>query len=215
MSADDPQSPTEDTALAEMKSHEGNPADETTPTVIEDASTHASTDGDDGPAPSESQVGGKEISAAPVKTGPTRSTGFVYDPNKIILKFIFANRDGISVILDCKPSDVVGEVKGALLSLWPKEMPECSGEDRIRLICMGKGMLTPDSKTLDSFQIPIFKTHPTPVNVSVRPDNIEIKKGSPKKNIAGSPSRTGGGSTGASTGRESNQASTGCSCIIL
>ena len=44
----------------------------------------------------------------------------VYDPTKISLKFIFANRDGVNVILDCKPSSTVAEVKGALLSMWPK-----------------------------------------------------------------------------------------------
>ena len=45
---------------------------------------------------------------------------YVYDPNKITLKFIFANRDGVKVILECKPEDTVGEVKGALLSMWPE-----------------------------------------------------------------------------------------------
>jgi len=44
----------------------------------------------------------------------------VYDPTKLSLKFIFANRDGVNVILDCKPSSTVAEVKGALLSMWPK-----------------------------------------------------------------------------------------------
>mmetsp|Transcript_12120 Transcript_12120/g.17551 ORF Transcript_12120/g.17551 Transcript_12120/m.17551 type:complete len:268 (+) Transcript_12120:55-858(+) len=44
---------------------------------------------------------------------------FVNDPDKITFKFIFANRDGVNVILDCKPGDTVGETKGALLSMWP------------------------------------------------------------------------------------------------
>lgn len=47
---------------------------------------------------------------------------YKYDPNKVTLRFIFANRDGISVTLDCQPADTVGEVKGALLSVWPKGM---------------------------------------------------------------------------------------------
>ena len=50
----------------------------------------------------------------------TPSKEHVHDPNKITLKFIFANRDGVNVILDCKPSSTVAEVKGALLSMWPK-----------------------------------------------------------------------------------------------
>ena len=55
----------------------------------------------------------------PMNTTPSKPKPFVYDPNKITLKFIFANKDGVSVILECDPSDTVGEVKGALLSMWP------------------------------------------------------------------------------------------------
>lgn len=36
------------------------------------------------------------------------------------LRFLFANRDGLSVSIQCDPSDTVGEVKGALISMWPK-----------------------------------------------------------------------------------------------
>mmetsp|Transcript_15722 Transcript_15722/g.20926 ORF Transcript_15722/g.20926 Transcript_15722/m.20926 type:complete len:178 (-) Transcript_15722:501-1034(-) len=57
----------------------------------------------------------KEVSSSKPALPP-----FVDDPNKITLKFIFANRDGLHVIVDCKPGDSVGEVKGALLSMWPK-----------------------------------------------------------------------------------------------
>lgn len=38
------------------------------------------------------------------------------------LRFLFANRDGLSVSIQCDPSDTVGEVKGALISVWPKGM---------------------------------------------------------------------------------------------
>lgn len=55
----------------------------------------------------------------PVIKTPSKPKSFVYDPNKITLRFIFANKDGVSVILECDPSDTVGEVKGALLSMWP------------------------------------------------------------------------------------------------
>lgn len=44
---------------------------------------------------------------------------YKYDPNKITLRFLFANKDGLTVTVECKPSDTVGEVKGALLSVWP------------------------------------------------------------------------------------------------
>jgi hypothetical protein len=45
---------------------------------------------------------------------------YKYDPEKITLRFLFANRDGLTVTVTCKPSDTVGEVKGALISVWPK-----------------------------------------------------------------------------------------------
>ena len=57
-------------------------------------------------------------SSSPAKKAEPKP--FVYDPNKITLKFIFANRDGVHVILECNPTDTVGEVKGALLSMWPE-----------------------------------------------------------------------------------------------
>lgn len=45
---------------------------------------------------------------------------YKYDPNKITLRFLFANRDGLAVTIQCDPADTVGEVKGALISVWPK-----------------------------------------------------------------------------------------------
>ena len=45
---------------------------------------------------------------------------YKYDKNKITLRFLFANRDGLTVTVECDPSDTVGEVKGALLSVWPE-----------------------------------------------------------------------------------------------
>ena len=44
---------------------------------------------------------------------------FKYDPEKITLRFLFANRDGLAVTVECKLSDTVGAVKGALISVWP------------------------------------------------------------------------------------------------
>lgn len=146
---------------------------------------------------------------------PSQTKTFVHDPNKITLKFIFANRDGLHVILDCTPADTVGEVKGALLSLWPDDIPECSDGDRVRLICMGKGILMPDSKSLKSLGIPVFKTHATPVNVAVRPETTEVKVKSPsKKNSVASSSSRGGGSNPVMAA-EGSEVSSGCSCLIL
>jgi hypothetical protein len=44
---------------------------------------------------------------------------YTYDPKRITLRFIFANRDGLAVTIECKPADTIGEIKGALLSVWP------------------------------------------------------------------------------------------------
>lgn len=80
------------------------------------------------------------------------------------------------------------------------DLPSCTVSDRLRLICMGKGMLMPDSRTLQDCEIPVFKTHPTPVNVSVRPEMSEIEK---SKNGGEGPKGTSGGGT-----------EQGCACII-
>lgn len=61
--------------------------------------------------------GGKPM--AVVSHGKKDRPTYKYDPNKITLRFLFANRDGLTVTCECKPSDTVGEVKGALLSVWP------------------------------------------------------------------------------------------------
>jgi hypothetical protein len=45
---------------------------------------------------------------------------YKYDPEKVTLRFLFANRDGLTVTVECKPGDTVGEVKGQLLSVWPE-----------------------------------------------------------------------------------------------
>jgi activator of HSP90 ATPase len=44
---------------------------------------------------------------------------YKFDPDKITLRFLFANRDGLTVTLECEPSDTVAEVKAALMSVWP------------------------------------------------------------------------------------------------
>ena len=55
---------------------------------------------------------------------------YKYDPNKVTLRFLFANRDGLTVTLECEPSDTVGEVKAALMSVWPE------GEYQVCFVCL-------------------------------------------------------------------------------
>mmetsp|Transcript_1657 Transcript_1657/g.2462 ORF Transcript_1657/g.2462 Transcript_1657/m.2462 type:complete len:137 (-) Transcript_1657:114-524(-) len=98
-------------------------------------------------------------SAAPTEGGDT-----------FRIRFIFANRDGIHAEIECSPSDNIETVTKALQSKWPSEINETAPDcDRIRLICMGKGVLGPSRKTLEECEVPVFLTHPTPVNVSVKP----------------------------------------------
>lgn len=179
-----------------------------------DAATSPSSSMAENPAAAPATPGKDAAKTTP--TTPSQPATFVYDPNKITLKFIFANRDGVQVILECNPTDTVGEVKGALLSMWPEDVPSCSGGDKIRLICMGKGMLAPDTKTLQGGDVPVFKTHPTPINVAVKPEKIEGggKKSSPKKSNAGA-SGGGGNNTDGTGAGGPEPGSSGCSCVIL
>jgi len=113
----------------------------------------------------------QDASNGPItSTSGNRRPAYTYDSTKVTLRFIFANRDGLAVTMECTPNQTIGEVKGALLSVWPEDLPKCSGGDQLRLVCMGKGILMPDSRSLEECQVPVFKTHPTPVNVSVKPD---------------------------------------------
>ena len=142
-----------------------------------------------------------------------------FDPDRITLRFLFANRDGLTVTIECNPGDTVGEVKGSLMSVWPEGIPQCKGGDQIRLVCMGKGYLMPDSRTLGEFEIPVFKTHPTPINVALRPDpkNQDEEKTLKKKdsNNTGNSRGTGRSGQSADSTAHQNQASQGCSCAIL
>lgn len=92
-------------------------------------------------------------------------------------------------------------------------MPGCGSGDNLRLICMGKGFLTPDTRTLEDCQIPVFKTHPTPVNVSVKPS------AKPHEGIADHFKKKGsiavpGTATELSTAAIVHEANQGCGCII-
>lgn len=64
----------------------------------------------------------------------------------------------------------------------------------------------PDSRTLQDFQVPVFRTHPTPVNVAVRPAKVAVE------------SKKAFGSSGANSSRgsgSSNGVNQGCACVIL
>lgn len=77
-------------------------------------------------AKAESSDTPSDTTSGSTATGPVVSASkrsrppYKYDPNKITLRFLFANRDGLTVTVECKPADTVGEVKGALLSVWPE-----------------------------------------------------------------------------------------------
>ena len=51
--------------------------------------------------------------------------------DKIRIKFIFANRDGLNVEIEYPMSDSVGMLKSTLLSMWPKGM-----EIMTSLVCL-------------------------------------------------------------------------------
>jgi hypothetical protein len=73
----------------------------------------------------EAQNNGIQVVVAPssgiiISSSKKSRPPYKYDPEKITLRFLFANRDGLTVTVECKPSDTVGEVKGALISVWPK-----------------------------------------------------------------------------------------------
>jgi len=70
----------------------------------------------------------------------------------------------------------------------------------------------PDSRTLKDCQIPVFKSHPTPINVSLKPDSSsddDLKK----KHHDAVGSSAGG--RAAASAVDYSQSSQGCSCTIL
>jgi len=115
----------------------------------------------------------------------------------IQLKFLFANRDGVKVTLKIHKEKYVADLKKELMEQWPAgthsslstltlfqfthvillslvaiQKPESIS--MIRLICMGLGVLQ-DTKTLTECKIPVFPTHPTPINVSILPPKAETE----------------------------------------
>lgn len=75
----------------------------------------------------------------------------------------------------------------------------------------------PDSKTLQAANVPVFKTHPTPINVSVRPaeKRESIKHGGAAAASARSvAARDFSGNAAGNDGRGSGNTSSGCCCVI-
>lgn len=75
---------------------------------------------------------------------------------------------------------------------------------------MGKGVLMPDTRTLEDCQVPVFKTHPTPVNVAVRPQANLVEISRSGKDVGS----RGGGSSGGSNNLTAEQSGQGCGCVI-
>jgi hypothetical protein len=179
---------------------------------------------------------------------------FVNDPNKVSVKFLFANRDGIHVLIKFNTEDTVRDMKGALIQAWPdskfnpnglkncllkvsnvsflpfirSDIPPCCDIDAIRLIFMGRGVLTPDSRTLKECGVPTFETHATPVNVSVRPcaggqmvdgwiDRTEKKRPCVRNSSDAFPSSGSRGHNGDTiiSGLNHSTSSQGCACVLL
>ena len=70
----------------------------------------------------------------------------------------------------------------------------------------------PDTRTLEDCQVPVFKSHPTPINVSLKPDSTDddLKK----KHHHDAFSSIAGGRA-ANSPVNYSQSSQGCSCSIL
>jgi Ubiquitin-2 like Rad60 SUMO-like len=97
------------------------------------------------------------------------------------------------------------------------------GGDSLRLVCMGKGYLMPDTRTLEDCQVPVFKTHPTPINVSIKPpvksanDDDKSSKKNKATTVDGTTGTAGGSAnsiTVGGTGGTTSATSQGC-CVIL
>jgi hypothetical protein len=109
-----------------------------------DSSTDAQINGK---AEKESNVAppSNDVSSGPVVSSTKRTRPpYKYDPEKVTLRFLFANRDGLTVTVECKPSDTVGEVKGQLLSVWPEG--ESNRVESFRLFCCRYLLFADDTK---------------------------------------------------------------------
>ncbi|GMH47249.1 hypothetical protein TrRE_jg11062 [Triparma retinervis] len=136
--------------------------------------------------------------------------------NEIELRFVFANRDGKFVTIVISLDKTVEDMKECLKAKWPAEVGECPSLDRIRMICMGRGILSPDDSKLSSFNLPKFSTHSTPINCSIRPLNAtpSVGKGRTPVAKASPPTRTAGVNAPANDNGDARVDSR-CACNIL
>jgi hypothetical protein len=81
---------------------------------------------------------------------------------------------------------------------------------------MGRGYLMPDTRTLEDCQVPVFKTHPTPINVSIKPDSQPSPDAAAKKKKKEDGVASGRDAVVVSASSSSTPpTSQGCSCVIL
>eukprot|EP00752_Nemacystus_decipiens_P018195 g16324.t1 len=113
-------------------------------------------------------------------------------PAILKLKFIFANHDGVVVEYETEPTTLIKDLKVALVGKWPPAVEPVSDLSHVRLICMGFGIL-PDSKSLTDCRVPHFDSHPTPVNVSIRPKNVRLPQSDGGQATKQNPGGTGRG----------------------
>ena len=124
---------------------------------------------------------GEETTNSEEASAPAEKDLDPADEGVIAIKFLFANRDDLQRTVTVLSSISILELKEKLLLQWPSDLPKLETCDRLRFICMGKGMLSPDNLPLEQFKLPKFTTHPTPVNVAIRPEAFTKVKVSPKK----------------------------------
>ena len=88
--------------------------------IENNANGNDSSDSKKGAVSTKVKVPPKSVLSPSNVISPNSSTTTTeHDPDAIKLKFLFANRDGLNVMVECKITDSVGEVKGVLLSMWP------------------------------------------------------------------------------------------------
>jgi hypothetical protein len=66
------------------------------------------------------QSSGDPSSGPVISTTKRTRPPYKFNVEKITLRFLFANKDGFTITIECKPDTTVGEVKGQLLSVWPE-----------------------------------------------------------------------------------------------
>ena len=106
------------TTSAMPSSSEGNMSPEIGVSGDNEKDDEAATEGTDGSV-------GEDKKSVIVSNSKKSRPPYKFDPNKITLRFLFANRDGLTVTIECDPTDTVGEAKGALLSVWPEGTALC------------------------------------------------------------------------------------------